>query len=601
MSVQVEEQRDESAVELGNRKLVARLPKLGPLLGWARAAGDKRVKVRLWAKADDMYTSPAAVAVTAEWHHGKLVEHSARFWRVWSAVLPDTDPEVSQHFALADVELASDDPHTVLRLAFLHLVHRGEKRQSSFLEPQPMRLADSRANIADLRRVSDVEPIPPRQVFDLPEQEIHARVVELFSKLADKLELRRSQAARPIPDILSPRARRSARLEDYDVQLHTRPPAPAELCFAAACCRYPGMGFDRQLSDRALGALARLAEDGKAPAFALMLGDQIYADATAGVFDVGAVLEKYTARYDSAFGSPEFRRLTRRLPTYMLADDHEIRDGWPNDTVSREAQGPWDRGAVWAKSLYLTHQRCHGPRGGSLAGPSPSSTALWYDFMQGDFALFAFDSRFERAPDSQDIVGADQVTAFKEWLNKCPRYMPKFVLSGSVLAPGLVQFSDDCSRSRRADNWQGYPAQRAQLLKMIAKSEAENVVFVSGDYHCASVGSLELDGHRAYSVIAPPFYAPFPFANARTAEVAGIAKSELILDGSGNEIGVSTCKGYDVQGFALISVTRRVQTPQTRDDWEILVRLYKDVWRGDSPHAERVTTVRLADGKIDEL
>jgi len=46
------------------------------------------------------------------------------------------------------------------------------------------------------------------------------------------------------------------------------------------------------------------------------------------------------------------------------------------------------------------------------------------------------------------------------------------------------------------DRWQGYPAQRAELLDFLDSADLDNVWFISGDFHLGSVGRVDLPGVR---------------------------------------------------------------------------------------------------------
>jgi alkaline phosphatase D len=337
-----------------------------------------------------------------------------------------------------------------------------------------------------------------------------------------------------------------------------------------------------------------------------MLGDQIYADATAGVIDAEDRLEKYTSRYYEAFDAPGFRRLARRLPLYMSGDDHEIRDNWPKDSVppgaAEEMKALFTRVERWAGQLFLAHQRSHGPDQPPWA-PQRDGAKFWYAFEAGGLPFFCFDTRFERRRDTERMMESYQLDCFRAWLAMAcagPNPLaPKFILSGSVFAPTEREFAGRPAHARRSDDWAGYPAERSIVLHEIMAQGAQNVVFVSGDLHCGAVASLHFPGNglRCYAVVAPPFYAPFPFANTAAAEVAGVEAIESI-DRQGHLISVECrARSFDAGGFARIAV----EPPRGSDalDWEIVVEYCADDWDANG----RVTTIprqtaRLAGGEV---
>ena len=126
--------------------------------------------------------------------------------------------------------------------------------------------------------------------------------------------LRNRRQERPVEDsdaLPAPAVRASMR---QAARRGAMPAARTTLRFAAGCCRYPGTGFERDRADSSIAALARLAAGSDGPAFAIFSGDQIYADATAGVFEVQGRLEKIASRYESAFSTPWFGRLAATDP-----------------------------------------------------------------------------------------------------------------------------------------------------------------------------------------------------------------------------------------------------------------------------------------------
>lgn len=568
--------------------MVARLPLLGPLVGWTRRDPDGKLRTRLWVKADDYDGQPAVMALTARWKDGK--SSNVELWGICTADL-DTQPPAQERFALADIE-AEPNETGLIRMVTLHL-RRGFKREGSVMEfvpPSTQQVeSDDAPRVLKLQLTDLFQALGPEETAE----RLHQLAREFADDLFRDLERRLLGHRRPrLPGETRPRPKeRSARIELCEVALRAeRPDEASGLRFAAGCCRHPGMNFDRQCADRALDALAREAARERLE-LVLMLGDQIYADATAGVIDAEDRLEKYTSRYYEAFDSPGFRRLARRVPVYMAGDDHEIRDNWPKDSVPpgapQDARELFRRSEKWARQLFVAHQRSHGPDQPAWA-PNPGGTKLWYAFEAGGFSFFCFDTRFERQHDSERMMEPYQLDCFRKWLAMAcsgpARDKPKFILSGSVLAPTEREFAGKPVYHRRADSWAGYPAERGDVLHEILALDAQNVVFISGDLHCGAVASLHYPGAaslRCYSIVAPPFYAPFPFANLPAGEVAPVEPIETTSK-SGGPISVE-CRAtaFDTGGFALLSVKPPPPPPANQLDWEIGVEFCADTWNGN--------------------
>jgi len=154
----------------------------------------------------------------------------------------------------------------------------------------------------------------------------------------------------------------------------------ASRSFVMGSCRYlprlfGGTWLDGR-GDRLFGSILRQIDEGQRPLDALlMLGDQIYADDLGFLFP-DRLLDDYLERYRQAFGQSNIRRLMSRVPTYMILDDHEIEDGWPQRATPKDYRVRYPA----AIHAYQTYQASHSPlfavKGhGSRAFPKSSGTA----------------------------------------------------------------------------------------------------------------------------------------------------------------------------------------------------------------------------------
>ena len=111
--------------------------------------------------------------------------------------------------------------------------------------------------------------------------------------------------------------------------------------FALGSCRYSASLVDRERADALFGVLrdqiGPRERAGRPLALLLLAGDQIYSDATAGLFDPKSRRGRFDDSYREAWTAPNARAVLRRLPTYMMMDDHEIADDWhPGDRLLRK-------------------------------------------------------------------------------------------------------------------------------------------------------------------------------------------------------------------------------------------------------------------------
>ena len=331
--------------------------------------------------------------------------------------------------------------------------------------------------------------------------------------------------------------------EDRSLATFTTGPSPesppGKLAFLLGSCRYPGWLWKARLADKIFGPMlaeARGRED-RAPArMALMVGDQIYADKYNRNAPIGRAdtFDEFQERYLTAFGSPNMRRLLRSVPTYMILDDHEIEDNWHQDRV-RKAEG---RNLFnLAIGAYMSYQWLHGPRN--------YGKRLFYDFNCSGYPFFVIDTRTQRWMDDEPgnlddnhLLGRpslspdepSQLDLLLNWLSEqqdTRGNVPKFIVTSSVFAPNPVfaregREGDRLQKAKwkeHSDSWPAFPSTRRSLLQLIVDKKIQNVVFLSGDIHCANVAQLSFEGNeevsklRAFSITSSALYWPFPFSD----------------------------------------------------------------------------------------
>ncbi|HEY0823460.1 MAG TPA: alkaline phosphatase D family protein [Ramlibacter sp.] len=286
--------------------------------------------------------------------------------------------------------------------------------------------------------------------------------------------------------------------------------------FVFASCQYPAGMLDRLPALRTFEALARRFPGGaEAPTRLLLLGDQVYTDATYGLLDPARMDDRYRLPYEQLTGCDgPWARLPQdlRRVTCMTPDDHEIVDGW-------EPWAPGARGERYRRGLaaYWRYQR----------GEETPPSRLWltqpepWEPHEG-WRLFMADTRTMRDYRSDEtlaeatILGREQTTELETWLAQAPAQDLKIVTSAAMLLPRSRQYLDT---PLRLDNWQGYPASFHRLLAFLCDQRVRNLVFLSGDLHlgCSAhvrVRNLGTGAHVEFqSHHAPALYAPYPFAN----------------------------------------------------------------------------------------
>lgn len=333
--------------------------------------------------------------------------------------------------------------------------------------------------------------------------------------------------------------------------------AAGGLCFALASCQYPAGVFDRLPAYASYRRLARLLrqDDGARPSMLLLLGDQIYADATAGLFDPLQADDRYRAPYETLLHHPDVRAVFRSIPVHAMLDDHEIEDNWERRQGDRAGRRMLRRG----RAGYLRYLR---------QAPLQKDDPLWYSFTRQGIPFFMLDTRSERSGrtaadvDSARIIGEAQFEALTTWLlaqRDAPG--PKFIASPSILLPRLRRAQHDAPASAlHSDAWDGYPASLHALLAWIADHEIHDLVFLSGDEHlsCDATATITGPGGRGVrirSIHSSALYAPWPFANAAPADLAAEEEFGFAVAGKGGyRCSVSTRFAPPGDGFALLQV-----------------------------------------------
>jgi cholesterol oxidase len=258
------------------------------------------------------------------------------------------------------------------------------------------------------------------------------------------------------------------------------------------------------------------------------------------------------------------RNVLRRLPAFMMLDDHEILNNWePRVDDVRP-----DPAMVDGRRSYEKFERRAGPDLRSAVWDSRKP--MWYPFVVNGFPLFMADTRTERTArtartiESARIMSIGQHAALLRWLRAQPADVPKIIASPAMLLPRHARTLQKDQRvgALRSDAWDGFPRSLHRLLGYIAKKRIPNVVFVSGDEHLACVARIAVawDDHDPiviHSVHSSPLFAPFPFANAKRADFVADDTFKFPSEDAGPfHCTVDTEFGAPGDGFSLLRFYR---------------------------------------------
>jgi cholesterol oxidase len=315
--------------------------------------------------------------------------------------------------------------------------------------------------------------------------------------------------------------------------------------FIVASCCYPGTPFDRESTDEAYtGINALLDNPDKASDALFLIGDQIYADSTAGLLDPYSWRDRYEERYWTAFNAPRAQRALVRIPTHFAIDDHEIANDFcgidpqaplqvqPDPNARRFAQ--MQSGRIESQQLQFARLAALQYMGSPWQGPPAPARKpqdLWYALDTEDLACPAFvmDTRSERQRQGSQaarMMDPRQLEALKTWLARVGSVTrPKFIFMGSVIAP-LTQYAHAAGKWMSEDGWVAYRAQLDEIVAYIVAQQIQDVVFVAGDLHLSCVARLTLRDQRgieqpvaALQIVSSGLYAPLSFANTAMEDI----------------------------------------------------------------------------------
>lgn len=320
----------------------------------------------------------------------------------------------------------------------------------------------------------------------------------------------------------------------HRLRLLTQKTRKGRMRFVVGSCRYPGSLVDNALSDKVFGAIQRHVDGADGAQILFLTGDQIYADALDQLVEVKSLKTQYDDRYQRAFDpqhSPDFARLIATVPTHFSLDDHEIADNWSGSLqpVSKSPTPQFEY-ALDTAARFMSSGRSQVPvLGDPLPGKVGKRRPFYYPLchpQECDFPTFVADSRAERQlrncnnPSRHNMMSPEQYAELTNWLKQAAEYYPlapKFIVSGSIVAPLPHSYCEQGSTWRQQDGWAGYPGTLENLLTFIVKEKISKVVFVGGDAHLSAVSRLELQhsGQQVsvWQIVSSGLYAPMPFAN----------------------------------------------------------------------------------------
>ncbi len=335
---------------------------------------------------------------------------------------------------------------------------------------------------------------------------------------------------------------------------------PVSTRFMFGSCQYPAGMLDKDVAYRSYASLARRLQGpaANAPRFMLFVGDQVYVDASAGLFDPRDLDDQYRIPYENWLRAKDVRTALRLAPSYMLLDDHEIIDNWEPKTGEDKTQNP---NYVAGLKSYTKYQ--HGRR------------ATRTNFEFDNFPFFLLDTRSERGPRATDslqnahLFEPDTFDKLTQWLDD-HQDEPKFIVTPSMFLPRhrrAVQRDAALDATNlgalHSDGWDGYYADMRKLLVHIVKEDIKHVVFLSGDEHRAAFATATIRDAMGnpvtqfVSIHTSALWAPFPFANGKNVDTVDDETFALSVGADQFSCTVATTRPNPADGPTYISIRQQ--------------------------------------------
>ncbi|KRT69284.1 MAG: phosphodiesterase/alkaline phosphatase D [candidate division NC10 bacterium CSP1-5] len=235
--------------------------------------------------------------------------------------------------------------------------------------------------------------------------------------------------------------------------------------------------------------------------FLLMIGDQVYADRAYEKASQGEpAVEAYRDVYQEYWKHESVMKILGRYPTYMIWDDHEIRDGWGSGEDDHK-MAPQKIFTV-ARQVYREFQHSHNPMS---FGPE----AQHYAFEFGQAGFLVLDLRghrnLSRSTDERPLLGTKQWDDITEWLTKkAQNYRVLFIVCSVPMIYIPLTAADDLGRffGSPRDHW-SYEKNRPEwrdlvglLFDVLNKRVEENgnpqkIIILGGNVHEGTVAEIQ--------------------------------------------------------------------------------------------------------------
>ena len=289
----------------------------------------------------------------------------------------------------------------------------------------------------------------------------------------------------------------------FKVSFKTKTSHKKNLHFIFGSCRYNhwenALVNDAEAGDNTFGEILKVHEKSELD-FALFLGDQIYADPTYSV-GICESFADFSTTYQDAFKLENFQKLLSKVPSYMILDDHEIRDNWSRDMLDSFSFFE-NREDIYKNGLKNYELWQHS------RNPDTENGKLWYSFEQSEQPFFILDIRTQRVLNPKrnhrkTTLGDQQLGDLLDWLYSTKDKPVRFIGSGIPFCPDY---------NKLEDKWCAFSEERSIVLEFIRVEGIGKTVFLSGDTHIGMFSKLtcvEDNNFEVFNLVSSPLYWPY--------------------------------------------------------------------------------------------
>ena len=158
-------------------------------------------------------------------------------------------------------------------------------------------------------------------------------------------------------------------------------------------------------------------------------------------------------------------------------DDHEVLNDYNPETVDAAL-------AADARQAFFEHA--------AIERVAADPDRIWRSARWGhSVEVFVLDCRSERKPSADQYISPEQMAWLKAGLSQSPAVFK--VIMNSVPITDMPLLWD----AYQVDRWEGYDAQRTEILEHIDQQGIEGVLWVAGDFHLAFIARVANSGAGA--------------------------------------------------------------------------------------------------------